>query len=151
MRPTLYVTNWSSTKMQGPGRCYTIMARPREWEHGEGRIPLLVPPTEWLDLVRAGAMSAAEYERRYIGRVKALSRLGPGYLKASVERRGVLVIVKDGDTLCCSCSRDQAALRRCHRVWVAEVLVRAGWRVILDGRDISLPPPAEQIDLWGES
>ena len=37
--PTLYITNWSLRKLHGPGRLLTIMARPRPWEHGVGRIP----------------------------------------------------------------------------------------------------------------
>lgn len=45
-------------------------------------------------------------------------------------------IVSDGDTLCCACSRDDAAAGRCHRVWAAAALVRAGWRVILDGKEL---------------
>ncbi len=46
-------------------------------------------------------------------------------------------VVRDGDTLCFACSRAHAARGLCHRVWAAELLVAAGWRVVLDG--VALP------------
>ena len=41
--------------------------------------------------------------------------------------------VESGSTLCCACSKQKAAEGRCHRVWAAAALARAGWNVILDG------------------
>lgn len=44
--PTIYLSNWSSHKTpgaHGPGRKFTIMARPREWEVGEGTVAVLMP------------------------------------------------------------------------------------------------------------
>jgi len=37
---------------------------------------------------------------------------------------------------CCACSRAAAAAGMCHRVWAAEALARAGWRVVLDGVEV---------------
>jgi len=31
---------------------------------------------------------------------------------------------------------DEAAEGRCHRVWAAELLRRAGWRAVLDGQEL---------------
>lgn len=42
--------------------------------------------------------------------------------------------VPDGATLICACSREAAAAGRCHRVIAADLLKRAGWAVVLDGR-----------------
>ena len=42
--------------------------------------------------------------------------------------------VPDGATLICACSREAAAAGRCHRVIAADLLKRAGWSVVLDGR-----------------
>jgi len=46
------------------------------------------------------------------------------------------VVVCDGDTICCSCSRSKAASGLCHRVWAAELLQLAGWCVVLDGFEL---------------
>lgn len=65
-RPTLHLTNWSSRRLHGPGRRWSIMARPRHWERGDGTcIPLtpLGPPAVLLDLLvkqrQAGTMDPA--------------------------------------------------------------------------------------------
>lgn len=42
--------------------------------------------------------------------------------------------VPGGATLICACSREAAAAGRCHRVIAADLLKRAGWSVVLDGR-----------------
>jgi len=47
-----------------------------------------------------------------------------------------IATVADGDTLCCACSVAEARAGRCHRTWAAQFLVRAGWRVILDGVEV---------------
>lgn len=39
-------------------------------------------------------------------------------------------------TLICACSREAAAAGRCHRVIAADLLKRAGWSVVLDGRNL---------------
>lgn len=44
--------------------------------------------------------------------------------------------VPDGATLICACSREAAAAGRCHRVIAADLLKRAGWSVVLDGRSL---------------
>ena len=79
-----------------------------------------------------------------------LSRMAPGVLGYGVARRGPTdgtgVVswdldfwarvgeVPDGATLICACSREAAAAGRCHRVIAADLLKRAGWSVVPDGR-----------------
>lgn len=46
------------------------------------------------------------------------------------------MVVPDGATLICACSREAAAAGRCHRVIAADLLKRAGWTVVLDGRSL---------------
>ena len=141
MTPTIHVTNWSSKKLHGLGRKLTIMARPREWEWGDGRVSILTPAPSWLDWVRGGDISLDRYralcEARFAGlyapggRVLIDDPLVPGRLFVA-ERDPVV----DGDTLCCGCSRAEAAASRCHRTWAAHALAQAGWRVVLDGVEV---------------
>jgi len=46
--------------------------------------------------------------------------------------------VRAAYALCCSCScsLEAAARGECHRVWAAQILAEAGWRVILDGVEV---------------
>jgi hypothetical protein len=144
-RPTLYVTNWSSVKLHGPGRQWTIMARPRSWERGDGYVLDLAPYCDDLDDLHEGFMTAVAYKAKFTERLRGVaSCLTPGNLHARPERRELFgerdeVRVEDGDTLCCACGKRQAAEGWCHRVWAAEALVAAGWRVILDGRELEAP------------
>lgn len=96
-----------------------------------------------------------EYERAlYMMWEQRLPHLGPGligYGRAVGDRRpSPLSIVQfwdgaeweyldkipDGATLICACSRQAAAAGRCHRVIAADLLKRAGWSVVLDGRSL---------------
>lgn len=137
--PTIYVTNWSSRSLFGPGRRLTIMAAPRHWEKGEGYVRYLRPNEADLEAARGGSISAAEYERRYLNGLRLVWReLKPGALSwigTRLHRVAGLHPVEDGDTLCCACSREAAARGECHRVWAAHALGRSGWRVVLDGAE----------------
>lgn len=119
---TIYLSNWSSHKSlghHGPGRKLTIMARPRKWEKGDGVVPELVPREEHLLAVQSGAMG--------------LDRYREAYKRGLYSRDMSSLDLRDGDTLCCACSRAQAAQGKCHRVWAAEYLRDKGYRVVLDG------------------
>lgn len=118
--PTVYLTNWSSKGMHGPGRRLSIMAMPRAWEHGDGTCHALVPPAAWVRAAKAGTMAVEEYRARYMARLAADVSVAPDDLR-------------DGDTLLCACSREAARRGECHRAWAAEHLARVGWRVVLDG------------------
>ena len=140
--PTIHVTNWSSRKMHGPGRAWSIMVRPRRWELGDGFVRVFRPNAEMLDAVREGEITVDQYRDVFLigyseplfGGPPSYALLRQGWLRADVL--GGQELVRDGDTLCCACSRDAAAEGKCHRVWAAELLRRAGWRVLLDGREV---------------
>jgi hypothetical protein len=89
---------------------------------------------------RQGRIDLATYRIAYRDRLYArgLDLVQPGKLRATIwwtagERT---LEVTDGDTICCACSRTKAAAGECHRVWAAEALARAGWRIILDGEEL---------------
>jgi hypothetical protein len=138
MKPTIHLTNWSSRKLHGPGRKYTIMAAPRRWERGDGRVAALVPNPRMLGDYQEGLVELSTYramfERALVQDLEA-GLLAPGTLRwtGPYPTGGP---IEDGDTLCCACSRDEAAAGRCHRAWAAPYLARAGWRVILDGAEV---------------
>jgi len=145
MKPTIYLTNWSSRALHGPGRKLTIMARPRTWEMGEGYEMMGQPSGHLIRL-----MQAALVERRSGDGHAALDvyrdamnkhwrgaafndMLRPGHLPwARHGDRVACAPVDDGDTLLCACARGA----ECHRRWYAPHLVAAGWRVILDGVEV---------------
>lgn len=134
--PSVHITNWPSRTLHGPGRRFSIMRNPRAWEWGEGRVLLFLPLASDLADVREERISFREYAARCLLQFSQHpEQLPPGELLAS--DRGVLTAVRHGDTLLCSCSGAQAARGRCHRVIAAELLAGAGWRVILDGEEMS--------------
>jgi hypothetical protein len=109
------------------------MAMPRAayGEYGDGPAEALVPEVGWVKAVRAGDLTFEEYRDLYTTRLRAhVDALRPGVLTANG------IVVDAGDTLICACSRAAAAEGRCHRVWAAEVLREAGWKIVLDGRPI---------------
>ena len=134
-RPDLYLTNWSSPKLHGPGRKLTIMTHPRHWEKGDGVVPSCRPAADMLLRVKQGGVTWGDLRTHVLARVRGQGHK-PGDLWAIVM--GQTVPVAAGDTLCCGCSKQDAAEGRCHRTYVAEVLSKAGWRVILDGEDLDL-------------
>ena len=76
-----------------------------------------------------------EYKRRFITSIKSRSDLLVPYnLILQSEKKLESFEVRDGDTLCCACSREAAENDRCHRVWVAQALLKNGWDVVLDGK-----------------
>jgi hypothetical protein len=141
--PTLTVTNHATRRLHGPGRLFTIMARPRYFERGVGTVRLLCPTEDALLALQAGTLSMEAYRARFEAHLAAVALdLAPGRLTALLlEPAGVgdtWAPVRDGDTLACACSRAEAAMGRCHRAWCAPALVRAGWRVVFDGVEVVL-------------
>ncbi|HYD02593.1 MAG TPA: hypothetical protein VEB22_15305 [Phycisphaerales bacterium] len=131
-RPTLHLTNWASRRLHGPGRKLTIMRRPRAWEHGDGRVAALIPGLRDLADVQDGTLDLDGYIARCRVHFSTFP-LPPGQLWTTA---GGGTPVADGDTLCCACSRANAAQGACHRVVAAELLAAAGWRVLLDGMEV---------------
>ena len=122
------------------------MLRPRAWERGHGVIHALTPLGLDRELTSALAErnggapgpALAHYRGGSETRVQSFAGaalLNPGKLWA---QSGVNAVdVTDGDTLCCACSVAEARAGRCHRAWAAPFLVRAGWRVVLDGVEVA--------------
>ena len=136
--PTLHLTNWASRKLHGPGRRLTIMAAPRRWEHGDGAVPDLTPRLHDLRAVRSGAITFDEYRGRFLASTRGPLAPWGGGSGDGLRTLGGL-FVRDGDTLLCACSCAAAAANQCHRVWAADLLTGAGWRVILDGKGLQNP------------
>lgn len=130
--PTLHVTNFASRGLHR-GRVYTLMARPRKWEKGAGAVKTLLPSHAMLAAVQKGTIDVTLYRLDFVAHVRTAD-LPVGRLQAFDGKTPI--VVADGDTLCCGCAKDAAAAGRCHRVWAAELLRRAGWNVVLDGRDL---------------
>lgn len=130
----LYLSNWSSPALHGPGRKWTIMVAARRWEKGDGFIWALQPAYKDLREMKAGRMDLAEYKDRFVRKVEARGRFmaGPEMMLATLPD-GTFYAVQPGDTLCCACSKEAAAKGECHRAWSAPLLVKYGWRVCLDG------------------
>ena len=137
-RPVLHLTNWSSRRLHR-GTVYTIMRRPNPQygQLGAGRVEALTPGAMEFDALKAGRMGGGEYRRRFELAVEhrlISGALAPGRLVATTPTEAVSVA--DGDTLCCGCSVALASVGDCHRCWAASALVRAGWRVVLDGVEL---------------
>jgi hypothetical protein len=133
----LYVTNLASRKHHGPGKRYTIMAAPRSFEHGDGCVNDLAPMPADVRAVKDGYLSLRAYRDKYIELAGQMPLWPEGLVATPTDAEdrdsGDEVSVAHGDTLFCSCAVDAAREGRCHRVWAAELLRRAGWAVILDG------------------
>jgi hypothetical protein len=141
MKPTIYLSNFASFRTpghHGPGRLFCIMAKPRHWEKGEGHVVVLTPSREDLENYQSGLINGAMYQKRFLEELEGRD-LSPGALLAwvdvSASMKPIAIVVRDGDTLACSCSKEAAAQSKCHRVWIATPLSEAGWRVLLDGKE----------------
>lgn len=123
------------------------MARPRQWERGEGAVPLLVPDPDVLLDVKEGRISHDEYREKFIHLVAFRVRR-----KSMGIQPGELLVVaptgtgpvRDGDSLLCACGVEKALKGQCHRVWAGAFLAVAGWRVILDQDELS-PEKARKL------
>lgn len=150
-RPTIYLSNWASHKTKGhhgPGRIFSIMVRTSQYAKPDGLVPVLVPKAKDLWELKNEDISSDEYRGRYFKLVlRSKEDLAPGKLlwqPFNFFKEKETEPVEGGDTLCCACSRAQAAKNECHRVWAAVMLQEAGWNVILDGKKI--PPPKPDSD-----
>ncbi len=148
VKPTVHLANFASRRTlacHGPGLVWSIMRYTPQWAVRFGELEVLAPAGGDLQAMRAGEMEVAEYRDRFLAGVaqKVMVEDKPGGIvgwslapgRLGVYAIGGLHAVKDGDTLCCTCSREQASAGRCHRVWTAELLHANGWQVVLDGVD----------------
>ena len=145
---SLYLSNWASHRtpgMHGPGYApLTIMARPRHFERGAGRVMALIPTEREIPLLMAALANRDDEAAVHAYRAALEARwatmaLAPGMLMSRQRNDSVPRAVLSGMTLCCACSRAEAAAGRCHRAWAAPFLARAGWTVVLDGAPYTVP------------
>ncbi len=141
-RPRLYLMNFGSVPHADPKplRVLTIMARPRIFELGEGRVSVLAPLQHDLSDIKGGRTTWSQFSQIYTEGLRK-AHLHPGVLSAQGTTGGYHGLVKDGDALCCSC----AVGADCHRQLAAPLLYEAGWEVWLDGQKWPLP----QLGLFG--
>lgn len=143
----LHLTCWGPKGLRylGHGRALTIMALPRQWEVGDGSVTVLVPSGDVIRMMRA-ALDARKNPlfagREPLNRYQAVYEAGlQGVLDAGQLAPGKLMArtglhrfpVADGDSLMCACQPGE----ECHRQWAARFLMRAGWRVSLDGQELT--------------
>ena len=131
-------------------RAWTIQCSPRA-QYGEvldGQVWSLAPDAGAKDAVKAGEITVAAAREAYLGGL-AFGPMGPsdpssvaprwaqplafGSLSALPRDGGWPVLVRPGDTLCCSAGRNAGADRFCPRAWAAELLAQHGWFPVLDG------------------
>ena len=137
-KPRLWLSNFASRNSKGhhgPGRLLSIMRlpRPQYGELGEGHVNTFAPP-EWLLLdVKKNRMTFQTYVRALQDIWSLCYGMKPGELVFVPPGGSEYSLVANGDTLACCCARGAP----CHRILVADFLVRVGWQVTLDGRDVN--------------
>lgn len=148
MRPTLHLTNLSSTKRHGPGRKVCAMAWPRSWEFGDGICSALAPAKTDLLAIKGGSISLDDYRARFEARLQGAS-LSPGALRLDAEDGTPGATLSDGDTAFCACARPGSPSRRtpCHLEIAVPFLVAAGWDVLLDGDRVTM---GAEGPVWAE-
>lgn len=140
MTPTLHVTNASSRRLHH-GAVFSIMAAPRKFERFAGNVAALTPRFDDLIQVKTRLIPMHEYRRRCDGLFRERwldGALTPGVLlfsDAALDAPDAPVPTLA--TLVCACAKAAADRGECHRVWAAEFLRQAGWRVVLDGRELA--------------
>lgn len=151
--PTIYISNWSSSRTPGhhgiSGRKLSIMVKTPDYVVPDGRVEALVPDEKDLWATKQGSITSDIYKNRYLKSLwEKKSGLEPGMLRFRAINSEAEQIVQHGDTLCCVCSRKDAADDRCHRAWAATVLKEAGWVVILDGKKVKCETSPTQVSLF---
>lgn len=120
-----------------PGRKLSIASRSPGGHEPEGKVGALVPRAEDLRLLRTGEIDQAEFKARYVRHIGASGvKLAPGKLAwqpFSFFRQDDVQLVEPGDVLYCLCRHARKDGIECHRLWAAELLTAAGWRVVLFG------------------
>jgi len=137
-KPSVFLSNFASRKTKGhhgPGRLLSIMVKTPHWSGADGTVAALMPHAKDLRRMKEGRITIEEYRRRFMMSMEARSELlEPHNLIVQSKKKLESFEVRDGDTLCCTCSRQAAADDKCHRVWVARALLEHGWDVVLDGK-----------------
>lgn len=137
-RPLIYITSGAKADLpghRGPGRDLSIMS-----QRNRGTLPRV--PAARIDdaarfLLHSRQIEIVKFKERYCalmeGRV-ARGSCAPGTLSRISPPDWTPEPVNAGDTLICSCAARSDD--ECHRFWLAPYLLAAGWRVVLDGKDL---------------
>ena len=141
-KPVLYLCGLEdliSGAHAAAGRKLSIASRSPHTHQPEGKVEALVPRAEDLRLWRGEEITQAELRTRYMRHVEASGvKLVPGKLlwhPYSFFEQDHVQPVEPGDVLFCLCSHVQKDGIECHRLWAAELLTAAGWRIVLDGKE----------------
>ena len=142
---TLHLTNWASRAEHGPGTKISAMAKPLAWMSAYGIAPNAAPHLLDLEAIRSDTITIEEYTARCVARwayFAALDRYLPGKFDSVRPEGGRRMNIKiaDGDSLLCTCPRrgSHRWRRPCHLESLAPFLVRAGWRVLLYGEEVTV-------------
>jgi hypothetical protein len=139
-KPVLFVCGLEDVlggNVSSPGRRLSIASRTPHGVNPDGKIDALVPRAEDLRFFAQKEISQEEFRERYYAWVgHQAASLAPGKLfwqPYSFFTQGDEQLVESGDVLFCTCLHAQKDGLECHRLWAAELLVRFGWKVVLDG------------------
>lgn len=103
-----------------------------------GSVGILLPDRGALRMVKAGTMPIDRYLADFRADLAHAASgtpnpFAPGRLMYQPGMSFPKLAVSDGDSLLCACKVGAP----CHRLEAAPFLVRAGWRVILDGSEVT--------------
>jgi hypothetical protein len=140
-RPVLYLCGLEdllSGAHAAAGHKLSIASRSPHTHQPEGKVEALVPWAEDLRAFRCHEITQEEFRGRYMRHIEALGvKLVPGKLlwhPYSFFKQDDTQPVEPGDVLYCLCLHAAKDGIECHRLWAAELLTAAGWRVVLDGK-----------------
>jgi len=131
-KKTVYLASWDDEQFHGPGRKFSLLRQPPHAIRGDGVVETFVPDDTLYQAFLRGSASLAQFRRLYLAALTPVP-IHHGRLKATLHG-GETVLVDEGDTLLCKCSAERASDLLCHRAWLAQLLLRASWRVLIDGR-----------------
>jgi hypothetical protein len=114
-----------------------IQARPASWLADFGSVPILKPTEAMVPLVMALVQDRKDKKPVDMRKVGDYHFAYDAHLRGKDLRPGKLLNhigkpVGPDHTLICTCSREESAAGRCHRVWATFWLEEAGWEVYGD-------------------
>jgi len=146
-KKTIYIARFHDTQYHGPGRKFSIVTEldevsfMPEWAklpttdpYIDGIVDALTPDVQLWKNYLSGAIPWQSFREKY-SQVVSSTPLYHGTLMARLTD-GSEIIVDDGDTLLCVCTKAKADDMRCHRAWAAYWLRGCNWRVMIDGRQL---------------
>ncbi|MFA6459541.1 MAG: hypothetical protein WCV79_04100, partial [Candidatus Paceibacterota bacterium] len=141
LKPKIFITSWRTTWLHGDGKIYSIESNEpssSESSCGDGLVAALCPSDDLWQEFKDGFITSNSFKWLFIDQVRGNGDISPGGLFAidPFVTSNKEVALSYGDTLCCSCEQQDTLNKKCYRGIVALLLDGAGWRVILDGKEI---------------